>query len=272
MNLKIGLQLYSIRDEMEKDMARALQAVKEMGYDYVEFAGYFGKEAKQVRELLDRLGLKCVSVHQNPTLFFEEGQKAIDYLKEIGAEYCAIPWYAVEHYRNEWDKTIQSFSELGKSLKENGIQLLYHNHDFEFQTIGDEIILDKIYRTVPAEYLQPELDMCWVKYAGYEPVDYLEKYAGRIDIVHIKDFYCEKMGGGPVYALIDSDGSELEKESKEDRGFAFRPVGSGVQDVKAIVEAAEKAGARYLIVEQDEWGTESSLSEAKKSIDYLKQL
>ncbi len=272
MNLKIGLQLYSIRDEMEKDMAHALKAVKEIGYDYVEFAGYFGKEAEQVKALLDCYGLKCISVHQNPTLFFEEGQKAIDYLKKIGTEYCAIPWYEVASYRNDWDKTIKSFSELGKKLKENGIQLLYHNHDFEFQKIGGEIILDKIYQTVPAEYLQPELDMCWVKYAGYEPVSYLEKYAGRIDIVHIKDFCCEKMGGGPVYALIDSDGNEMESGSKEERGFEFRPVGSGIQDVKSIVAASEKAGAQYLIVEQDEWGAESSLGQAKKSIEYLKQL
>ena len=88
---KVGIQLYSLRDAMEKDMDATLKAVKEMGYDYVEFAGYFDKSAEEVRTLLDKYGLECVSVHQAIGLFEEEGKAAVDYLNTIGAKYCAIP-------------------------------------------------------------------------------------------------------------------------------------------------------------------------------------
>ena len=142
---KIGLQLYSVRSAMEKDMDATLKAVKEMGYDYVEFAGYFGKSAKEVKVILDKYGLQALAVHQAPALFREQGQVAIDYLKELGVKYCAIPWYDLNQYMTDWDATIEKFTILAKDMKANGIQLLYHNHDFEFNKINGEFIIDKLY-------------------------------------------------------------------------------------------------------------------------------
>lgn len=270
---KIGLQLYSLREEMEKDMDATLKQVKEMGYDCVEFAGYFGHSAEEVRAMLDKYGLECVSVHQAPQLFAEEGQKAVDYLKTIGAKYAAVPWYKKELLAgtDEWENTVKLFESNGKLLKENGIQQLYHNHDFEFNKADGKFLLDWIYETIPAELMQPEIDTCWVHYAGQNPAEYLLKYSGRIDIVHLKDFDCTNLASGPVYALIDKDGKE-QKGSKEDNGFKFRPVGSGRQDIPAIIEAAEKAGASILIVEQDQWYDGSALEDAKTSREYLKSL
>ena len=181
---KVGLQLFSIRNAMEQDMDAALKAVKEMGYDYVEFAGYFGKSAEEVKAILDKYGLECISVHQAPSLFWEEGQSAIDYLKGIGAKYCAIPWYTVDEFFNNWDETMAKFTDLGKQLKENGIQLMYHNHDFEFRTIDGEFILDKMYATIPNDILKPQFDTCWVHYAGNNPAEYLKKYVGKIDNIY----------------------------------------------------------------------------------------
>lgn len=157
-------------------------------------------------------------------------------------------------------------------MKENGIQLLYHNHDFEFQKIGDEFILDKLYSTIPGEFLQPEFDVCWVHYAGNEPASYISQYNGRIKVLHLKDFACTKLGGGPVYGLIGADGGEEKSATKEDNGFEFRPVGSGIQDFPKILEAAEKAGVEYVIVEEDQSPTNTPLEDAKKSRDYLKSL
>lgn len=269
---KVGLQLYSIRDNMEKDMDAALGQVKAMGYDYVEFAGYFGKSAEEVKALLDKHGLECISVHQAPSLFFEEGQKAIDYLKVIGAKYCAIPWYTVEEFFDNWDETIKKFTELGKQLKENGIQLMYHNHDFEFRKIDGEAILDKMYATIPNDILKPQFDTCWVHYAGNNPAEYLKKYTGKIDVVHLKDFVCEKLGGGPVYALISEDGGESKAASREDNGFMFKPVGSGIQDWPAILAASEEAGADVVIVEQDQSPERPAMESVKMSREYLKTL
>ena len=114
---KVGLQLYSVRDAMEKDMDATLKAVKEMGYDYVEFAGYFGKTAEEVKALLDKYELKAISVHQATDLFEKEGKAAVDYLNTIGVEYSAIPWYDKNELYNNWDETVKKFAEVSKLLK-----------------------------------------------------------------------------------------------------------------------------------------------------------
>ncbi len=271
---KIGLQLYSIREEMAKDMDAALKQVKEIGYSCVEFAGYFGHSAKEVRAMLDKYGLECVSVHQDPQLIAEEGQKAVDYLKTIGAKYCAIPHYPREKLAGtpEWEETVKLFTETGRLLKQNGIQQLYHNHDFEFHKFEGKFLLDWNYETIPADYLQPQIDTCWVRYAGCDPVEYLLKYAGRIKVVHLKDFVCEKLCSGPVYDLIGKDGAEEKKATAEEKGFDFRPVGYGIQDFPAIIEAAQKAGAEILIVEQDQSSQRPPMEAAKMSREYLKSL
>jgi sugar phosphate isomerase/epimerase len=270
---KIGLQLYSIRDEMEKSVDDALRQVKEMGYDCVEFAGYFGHTAEEIKGMLDKYGLECISVHQGPELFRDEGQKAVDFIKILGAKYAAVPWYGKElHAGTEhWEETVKLFNSNGKLLKDNGIQQLYHNHDFEFEKFDGKFLLDWIYETIPQEYMQPEVDTCWVHYAGYDPAEYLLQYSGRIEVVHLKDFECKKLANGPAYALIDNEGKEIETD-REDNGFRFRPVGFGRQNIPAIIDAAEKAGATCFIVEQDEWYDGSSVADAKASREYLKSL
>ncbi len=270
---KIGLQLYSIREDMEKDMDSALRQVKEMGYDCVEFAGYFGHSAEEVKAMLDKYGLECVSVHQAPQLFVDEGQKAVDYIKTLGVKYAAVPWYEKDKLAGspEWDNTVKMFTDVAELLKKNGIKMMYHNHDFEFNKVDGKFILDWIYDTIPQDLIEPEVDTCWVHYAGYNPAEYLLKYSGRINIVHLKDFACKNLGGGPVYALIDEDGNE-KKGSKEDNGFEFRPVGHGIQDIPSIIEASEKAGASVLIVEQDQSNDRPPMEAAKMSREYLKSL
>ena len=273
-DFKIGLQLYSIREDMEKDMDSTLKKVKEIGYDYVEFAGYFGHSAEEVKAMLDKYGLECVSVHQAPQLFAEEGQPAVDYIKTLGAKYCAIPWYEADRHKGTeyWPETVELFTRVGKLLKENGIQQLYHNHDFEFKKFEDKYLLDWLYETIPADYLEPQIDTCWVNYAGCDPVEYIEKYAGRSKVIHLKDFTCKKKGNGPAYALIGEDGTEEKAASKEDNGFEFRPLGMGVQNIPAILEAADKIDADILIVEQDQSNDRPPLEAAEISRKYLKSL
>ena len=268
----VGLQLYSVRGEMEKDMDATLKAVKEMGYDYVEFAGYFGKTAEEVKALLDKHGLTAISVHQAPDLFEKEGKDAVDYLNTIGVKYCAVPWYVKDEFYNNWDGTVEKFKRVSALLQDGGIQLMYHNHDFEFEKIDNEYILDKLYSTLDSSVLMPEIDTCWVHYAGVNPAEYIKKYSGRIKVLHLKDFVCEKLGGGPVYALIDEDGNEMKGGSKEDNGFKFTPVGYGIQDWNSILTAADEAGIEYVIVEQDDSYGECTLETARKSREYLKTL
>lgn len=272
--MKVGLQLYSVRDDMEKDMKGTLKKVKEMGYDYVEFAGYFGHTAEEVKAMLDELGLECVSVHQTYDIFLDNEKESIDYLKTIGAKFCVVPWMGVEKHKGSdvFDQTVEEFKKVGKALKDAGIQFAYHNHDFEFGKYEGKFLLDWLYESVPADILETEIDTCWVHYAGYDPAEYLLKYSGRAHIVHLKDFVCKNLAQGPVYALIGSDGKEDKKASKEDNGFEFRPLGDGIQDFKKILDASEKAGAEYVIVEQDQATTMAPLDSAKRSREYLKSL
>lgn len=271
---KIGLQLYSVREDMEKDMDATLKAVKEMGYDYVEFAGYFGKTAEEVKALLDKYDLKAISVHQGYDVFLENEKENIEYLKKIGVKYCAIPWMGVERHAGSdaFEKTVADITKVGKALKANGIQLLYHNHDFEFKKYQDKFLLDWLYESIPADILQTEIDTCWVKYSGNDPVEYMKKYKGRAEVLHLKDFVCKTFAGGPVYALIDNEGKDGKEPTREDNGFEFRPVGQGLQDFESILKAAEEIGIEYLIVEQDDWPTASALESAKQGREYLKTL
>ena len=252
---KLGLQLYSVRDEMEKDMESCLKRVKEMGYECVEFAGFFGKSADEVKALLDKYGLEAVSSHQTVGVKDDEPQSAEDavkYLNTLGVKYCAIPWYGKENFVNDWDGTMAKFKKSSEILKKGGIDLYYHNHDFEFDKIDGKTIHDKIFETLGTEVMK--------------------KYANKVEILHLKDFVCKNLGGGPVYALIDNSGAEEKKASKEDNGFEFRPVGHGIQDMPKIIKEAEKCGIKYLIVEQDAHYDATSMEDAKKSIDYLKSI
>ena len=271
---KIGVQLYSVRKEMENDMDATLKAIKEMGYDYVEFAGYFGKTAEDVKAILDKYELTAISVHQIYESFLENEKDNIEYLKKLGVKYCAIPWMGLEKHAGTdvYDKTVDEITKVAKALKENGIQMLYHNHDFEFEKYQDKFLLDWLYESVPADLLQTEIDTCWVKYSGNDPVEYMKKYKGRSDVIHLKDFVCKNFAGGPAYALIDAEGKESKKPSLDDNGFEFRPLGQGLQNFESILKAAEEIGVEYLIVEQDAWPTASALESVKQSREYLKTL
>lgn len=272
MALKVGLQLYSIRDEMEKDMAAALRKVKEIGYDYVEFAGYYGKSAEEIRSLLDEIGLSCVSVHQTMDLFLEKGQEAVDFLKTLGVSFCGLPSVPSARLHDDFPQLVSEIKQVGELMKKNGIQLVYHNHDFEFDKRNGKYLLDELYETIPADLLQTELDVCWVHYGGEEPCAFVKKYAGRADIVHIKDFTCDKLGAGPVYDLIDKEGKAHGNVTQADAGFRFQPVGSGIQNVPALLEAFREAGSEYVIVEQDSTYELASIEAVKRSRDYLKSL
>lgn len=271
---KIGLQLYSVRDQMEQDMAATLKAVKAMGYDYVEFAGYFGKSAEEIRALLDEIGLTCPSIHQGLDFYVQGGQEAVDFVKRLGISYSAIPWYTAEKLAGspDWEETKKLFISCGKLLKENGIQMLYHNHDFEFVKVGDKYKHDYIMEEIPRDLLKPEFDTCWVRYAGEDPCKYLAKYAGEVKVVHLKDFSCKHLAAGPAYALIDATGKPVPAVSKEENEFRFRPLGQGMQDFPSILEACEKAGTEYLIVEQDQHYEIPSLEAVRMSREYLRTL
>jgi sugar phosphate isomerase/epimerase len=272
-DFKLGLQLYTVRDDMDADMDAALGRVAEIGYKYVEFAGgYRGRSAEEVKELLDKHGLICNSVHQAPQMFIDQGQVAVDFFKKFNVKYVAIPHYPITKLAGseEWAASKDKFIKAARVLKAHGMKLGYHNHDFEFDKVDGKYIHDYIFSEIDNDLIDPELDTCWVHYAGINPADKIREFAGRVEIVHLKDFDCRELGGGPAYDLIDSNGVGLKKKTREDNGFVFRPLGMGRQNFHEILTACEEAGTKLVIVEQDQTYDTPELEAARISREYLK--
>ena len=269
MYFPIALQLYSVRANMAEDFEGTLKKVKEMGYDGVEFAGLYGTSAADVKRMCEEIGLIPVSAHV-PFTDMMANPSILETYAEIGCRYVVIP-YLNDEYRpgkEKFQEVIEGAKLLGKKAKDLGLQLAYHNHDFEFTKINGEYALDILYKEVSAELLQTQLDTCWVNVGGEDPVAYIRKYNGRAEMVHLKDFVGKQSEN--MYALIGID----EDEEKNTGGkFEFRPLGKGVQDFPAILSAAKDAGTKWVIVEQDSPSLGlDALACAKVSMDYLKTL
>ncbi len=262
-SLPIALQLYSVREELEQDFIGTLKQVKEMGYDGVELAGLGHMDPLEVKKIFDEIGLICKSSHAPTDELVKEG--AIARYKALGCDYVVIPWMSYGSDNRKLEENLKLIRTLAENAKKEGLTLLYHNHDFEFKKVDGKCVLDIIYDTVPADLLQTQLDTCWVNFASMSPVEYLNKYAGRSPLVHIKDYWEAENNTGVPYDLIGKT-----REDRENEGFVFKPVGHGIQDVPAILEASKAAGADWIIVEQDESTERPALESAKMSIDYLR--
>lgn len=269
MKFPIAIQLYSVRDDMAQDFKGTLQKVKEMGYDGVEFAGIFGKSAAEIKAMCDEIGLIPISahVHYNELLIGEETFKKY---AEIGCEYIVIPWMNSEVFADEekFAEFVENVKKFGKLANANGMKLCYHNHDFEFEKVNGEYKLDRLYNSVSAELLSTQLDTCWVNVGGENPADYIRKYNGRIEIVHLKDFVGSKSEN--MYGLIGTDGKDAPAKTT---AFELRPVGYGVQDFYEILKACDECNTKWVVVEQDSPSMGLTPLECmKKGIDYLKTL
>lgn len=266
--LPVGLQLYSVREFLQNDFEGTLKKLKEMGYDYVETAGFYGLTAEKFAEGLKNAGLTAISAHVPYDEIIADPDKVISNCKILGMKYIAIP-YLDEKTRpgtDGFDGVLETIKSFGKKCADNGLTLLYHNHDFEFIKMPDgRYGLDYMYETVDASLLATELDCCWVNVAGEVPTEYIKKYAGRCPVVHLKDFTGVKSDN--MYNLIG-----LKETAKETSAFEFRPVGYGKQDVPSIIKAAIASGANYLVVEQDQPGEQTALEAVEMSRNYLKSL
>lgn len=271
--MKTGVQLYSVRTDLAEDFEAVLRAVSEMGYDGVEFAGLYGNIPERVAELCKKYKLEPISAHVPFDDMLQDTEKVMKDYAAVGCRYIVIPYLPPE-YRpgtDGFNVVLGNAEQIGKIAKKYGMTLLYHNHDFEFVKLDGEFALDVIYKTVPAEYLETEIDTCWVNVAGVEPAEYVRGYKGRAPIVHLKDFY-KKQGAasGNMYKLIGLD-DDKEDEANED--FSFRPLGMGMQNVQSLLDAAADVGAGWVIVEQDEpWNGMSRMESIRSSIEYLKTL
>jgi sugar phosphate isomerase/epimerase len=269
MSLPVAVQVYSVRDDAAKDLRGTLTAIKEMGYDGVEFAGLYGNSPAEIKKMCEEIGLVPISAHVPYVDMVADTEGVLKQYAEIGCKFVVVPYLMPEHRpdSDQFPTVVENIGKIGKVAKELGLQLLYHNHDFEFMKLDGKYALEVLYDTIPADLLQTELDTCWVNVGGEEPAAYVRKFTDRAPVVHLKDFHGEK--SEDMYELIG-----IEKKAPARPGnFEFRPVGSGLQDFPAILAASEDAHAQWVVVEQDSPSMGLTPMECiRKSREYLKTI
>lgn len=227
----VALQMYTLRSETAADFRGTLRQVAGIGFEGVEFAGYGGISADEMKELLLELGLKVAGSHVGLDRLRTDLQGEIDYLKEIGGKTIICPYSSPEDRDSEegWKEIIAELKAYGEEVSKHGLAFAYHNHGFEFtHKVGSSSVFDALFEAAPPEQLQAELDVCWVKSGGEDPLAYIRKYAGRLPLIHLKDL-----------------GFEADKP-------VTLELGQGIIPLMEVIEAASDAGVEWLVVEQDD--------------------
>lgn len=240
-----GLQLYTIRDLMAQSVPDTLKLVAGLGYTEVEFAGYFNQTAKQLKSIIDSEGLSAPSCHVPLELLQQNLDGVIEQALVMGHQYLVLP-YLDEAQRQTLDqyKALAEFlNQAGERTKAAGLQLAYHNHEFEFIQLSGATPFDVLLNETDNNLVQMELDLYWVIKAGLNPLDYIAKHPGRFPLWHVKD--------------MDSSGN-------------FADVGKGVIDFKPIFAKAGQAGLRHAYVERDH--TDNKIETIRQGFNSLSSL
>lgn len=245
--IPIALQMYSLREASEKDFAGTLKKVADLGYDGVEFAGYGGLTAKEVRQLLDEYGLKAASSHIPLDDLKNNLDQVIEDQKVLGSSYVVCPFLPPESRTEEaYQALITLLDQVGEKCRKAGITLCYHNHDFELERLTDgRMALEAILDDTNSENVQAEFDIYWLAKRNENPVQWLNLYQGRTPLVHLKDM-------------------------TTDQEQFFAELGTGGIDIGAVLEKGASNDVKWWIVEQDE-SRKTPLESVGISIDYLQQ-
>jgi len=186
----IGLQLYSVREQCAKDLDRTVTAVAKMGYKGVEFAGYYGRDAKALRKLLDDLGLKCCGTHIGlDTLTGDNLAQTLEFNHTLGNKFLIVPGLDAKYTKSRagWQEVAGIFNDLADKVKAHGMRVGYHNHTIEFQALDGELPWDTFFGgTKKAVVMQ--FDTGNAMHGGGDATVYLRKYPGRAATVHVKPF------------------------------------------------------------------------------------
>lgn len=251
-----GLQLYTIREAMEKDPKGSLAKVAEIGYKMMESATYTGTEkfygmsGTEFSSVLKKNGLKIPSGHYalgSPDIkgtILSDWDKAVEDAHAIGINYMVCAWLAEERRKtiDDYKKRAEQFNKAGEACKKAGIQFCYHNHNFEFQKIDGKLPYDILLNETDPELVKMEMDIYWVTRAGKDPIALLDKHPGRFPLWHVKDI------------------------AKKDKSFT--EVGNGLIDWPKIFAKAKESGLKHFFVEQDETPG-NPFDSIRQSLQYL---
>jgi sugar phosphate isomerase/epimerase len=229
--IKIGLQMYTVRDECDKGFEATLRNVAKIGYEYIELAGMYDLTPQALKAVLDETGLKALSTHEGFDGLKADTKPVIEYCKVLGIQYVVCPWVPDTRGNDgvtgaKWESIARDFEVIGRKIREAGLVFGYHNHDHEFLQFDGKYALDILLDNTSPENLSLELDAGWAYYAGVDPAGYIRNHKSRMALIHAKD------------------------HDKADKTLN-RPVGDGALDWKDIFAACRETGVQGAIVEED---------------------
>ncbi|HWP30784.1 MAG TPA: sugar phosphate isomerase/epimerase [Fimbriimonadales bacterium] len=243
MAFRIALQLYTIRGETGKDFFGACKQVRDIGYEYVEAAGFGGHSPTAVKREFDNIGLKLIGSHVSIESVLQTPEIVIEHHREMECDIVTIPGVP-ESMRKTYDDWIRTANEIEKSAQifaDAGLQLAYHNHDVEFRNFDGKTLWEILFAHAPK--LAAQIDVFWVHKANYDSVELIQKMKGKVHQIHAKD--------------LAQDGSDTE-------------IGTGTLPWNKILRACKVAGTKDLIVEMD-FPKLAPFVSAKLSLENLKK-
>lgn len=225
--MKIAVQLYTLRELLQRDTWGTLRRLADMGFRTGELAGTYNKPKEEFAAKCKELGIQIVAPHLGIEEFEQRPDEVAALCKAMGTDMAVLPWVGTDVYGSGWKNGAERFNKIGAAMKQRGVTFLYHNHNFEFRDEGGRPGYDVLVDSVDPDLVKFEMDAYWVQSGGGDPVAYLKRMKGNVKTMHFKDM---KPG---------------EKKEMEDVGF-------GILDWKAIIPAAKEAGVLYAIIEHDE--------------------
>ena len=247
----IGIQMYTVRDQLQADFEGTVEKIAKIGYRNLEFAGYYNRTPEQVRALLDRLQIVSRSSHIGAQLMRQDAAAQIKAAKTIGQQYITLPSYNFTRGSLEsWKSAAKQFNTWGAMCRDAGLRLAYHNHNFEFAPLEGTTGYDVLVKETDPKLVDFELDLYWARFADQDPLALFAKYPGRFAMWHVKDMTVTGTQKG------------------------MTPVGKGTIDFKSIFAHARQSGMKYFFVEHDTAAQYpgGSLASAQASYEYLRQL
>src|ERR1700722_5387750 len=230
----LGVQVYTVRQEAERDLPAVLEAVRKIGYTEVEtYWDIYGHPVAELRRMIGDHGLRVPSGHFN----YDGLEAKIDYAKALGVEYVICPmlpesmWFTLYGYKRAADQ----FNIWGEKIHRAGMQFGFHNHNYEFRRFGETTGYETLMKQCDPKLVCIEMDCYWITQAGGDPLEMFQQYGDRIKLLHLKD----RKSGFPTNQVKDAAAEH------------FTEVGAGTIHWQEILAAAEKNGVKHYFVERD---------------------
>lgn len=265
-SVPLGIQLWTVKSEAEKDLEGTLRKVHAAGFREIEFAGYYGKDPAELAKLMRGIGFSLVSTHAGAADIAKNGDKILADAKTLGLKYvvCSSPGVSPEKEKLPWEERMKAvdltdwkwnvdlFNKFGKQVSDAGMTFGYHNHSAEFRKLSNGLTgFDYLFGNTDPAHVKIELDVGWVVVAQQDPVAILNHHKDRVIALHVKD---------------------VAKRGADGKDPASVALGEGVIDWKAVIGTAKKNGTQAYFYEQEEPFTRPILDSVKISGEYLQKL